>query len=196
MAFMDYTPIGAISNWMYTNPANKASGYLDQIPETLRPYFEPYAKAGQDTIPTLQNEYNKMLGDPGEFLKKIGAGYNESPGYKFMRDQGLVGINNAAAAGGMLGTPQHQQQSGELATNLANQDFYNYLSNALKSYMGGLQGTQDMFHTGYQAGSNYGEDLAQALMSKANLAYSGQQNQNNFRGGLVQSLAGMAGGFF
>lgn len=196
MALMDYTPIGAVSNWAFQNPANKASGYLDQIPETLRPYFEPYIKAGQGTIPTLQGQYNNLLNNPGELYQKLASGYQSSPGYDFAKKQALGAIDNAAAAGGSLGSMGHQQQAGEMATNLANKDFNDYLNQILGLYGSGLSGTQDMFKTGFGASTNFGEDLAQALMSQGNLAYAGQQNQNNFRGGLLQSLAGLAGGFF
>lgn len=195
MALMDYTPIGAVSNWAFQNPANKASSYLDQIPETLRPYFEPYIKAGQSTIPALQGQYNNLLSNPGGLYNQLSQGYQSSPGYEFAKKQGLGAIDNAAAAGGMLGSNQHQQQAGELATNLANQDFSQYINQILGLYGHGLSGTQGMFNTGYQAGSNYGEDLSQALMSRANLAYSGQQNQNQARGGLLETLAGLAGRF-
>lgn len=196
MAFMDYTPIGAVSNWAFQNPAKKASGYLDQIPETLRPYFEPYINAGQGTIPTLQGQYNNLLNNPGDLYKSLSSGYQSSPGYEFSKNQALGAIDNAAAAGGMLGTQQHQQQAGQTATNLANQDFNNYLNQIFGLYGTGLSGAQGMFNTGFNASSNYGEDLAQALMSQANLSYAGQQNQNNFRGGLLESLSGLAGGFF
>ncbi len=92
----------------HEDPTKKAGKYYDQIPDQLRKYLEPYINNGMN---------------PGDFLKKIGAGYQESPGFQFEKKQGLGSIENAAAAGGMLGTQGHQQQAGELSTQLANRDY-------------------------------------------------------------------------
>jgi hypothetical protein len=103
---------------------------------------------------------------------------------------GLQGINNAAAAGGMLGTPQNQQQAGELATQLANQDFYNYLSKALGTYNTGLQGQQGLYNTGANASMGLGQNMASILGGQAGLAYKGQQEQNKYNADTMGNIIG------
>lgn len=148
----------------HDDPSKKAANFYDQIPDQLRKYLEPYFNNGQN---------------PGDFLKKIGAGYQESPGFQFAKKQGLGSIENAAAAGGMLGTQGHQQQAGELSTNLANQDYNSYLQNALGVY-----------NTGANAGGNLAQNLAQFLMSRGNLAYEGAAGNNRRKSNGLESLFG------
>ncbi len=108
-----------------------AMKFLDQIPGAMGKYLDPYINAGKGTMTDLQKQYQDLMNDPGSLLSKLGKGYQESPGFQFEKNQGLNSIGNAAAAGGMLGTMGHQQQAGELATNLANKDYGDYMKNAL-----------------------------------------------------------------
>jgi hypothetical protein len=176
----------------YENPYDKAQPYYEQAARDLPQYFNPSIQAGQRAIPQLEGAYGAML-DPNALIKKIGAGYQESPGYQFARNQGLTGINNASAAGGMLGSPQHQQEAGTLATNLANQDFYNYLKQALGLYGQGAAGEQSLFNTGTASGIGLGEDLASILASQAKAATQGQTAQNEHEQGGLGSLFGGLG---
>lgn len=160
------------------NPADASSKYYDQIPDTLKQYLGQYVNSGKNAMGDLEKDYGNLMNDPGSILARLGKGYTESPGFKFERDQGLNSINNAAAAGGMMGTNMHQQQSGELATNLANRDYGDYLKNAMGMYGQGLHGKQGINEMGYGASNNLAQMLAQTLMSKGNMAYEGQAAKN------------------
>lgn len=160
------------------NPADAASKYYDQIPDTLKQYLSQYINSGKTAMGDLEKEYGNLLNDPGSILARLGKGYTESPGFKFERDQGLNSINNAAAAGGMMGTNMHQQQAGELATNLANKDYGDYLTRAMGMYGQGLHGKQGINEMGYGASNNLAQMLAQTLMNKGNMAYEGQAAKN------------------
>ena len=46
------------------------------------------------------------------------------------------------------------------------------------AYGMGLQGEQGMAQMGLNASGMYGQQMQDALMSQANMAYTGQQNQN------------------
>lgn len=189
----------------YNNPADKAKPYLDQVPGEVGQYYNPYINSGRQALGQNQNEYNALLGgrgdlqsilmqllkNPGDFYNQIGQGYQESPGFQFRRDQGLNAINNAAAAGGLAGSQQHQQQAGQLAGNLAEEDYQRYLQQVLGLFGQGLQGTGSLYDRGLQGNEElnrlgYGAsgDLAKTiydnLQSQANLAYSGQENQNQY----------------
>lgn len=176
-----------------------ADKYLDQIPDQLKKYLMPYINAGQGSLGKVGGEYDKLLSDPNALIAKLGAGYKESPGYQWRLNQGTNAINNAQAAGGMAGTGQHQQMAGELAGNLANQDFQQYLNQALGLYGTGLQGHQGLTELGAGAGGSLGNSLAQMLMARAGLGYQKGLNQNqqnsDFFSGLLGNLGNLKGLF-
>lgn len=145
--------------------------YLQQIPSTIQPYYQPYMDAGTSSIPTLQDQYTKLLTDPGAVFNQMGQSFQQSPGFDFAMQQALQGSGHAAAAGGMAGSPQHEQQNQELATNLANQDYYNYMNQVTGLYGKGLSGEQDFFKTGFNASKSYSDQVAQALAAQAQLQY-------------------------
>jgi hypothetical protein len=189
------------------NPANAANQYLNQIPGVMNPYFQPYINAGQQVDPQLQQLYSQMIGNPQQFYNQMGQGYKESPGYQTRLQQALGGAGNAAAAGGMLGSPMHQQQAAQISGDMASQDYEQYLNHMLGLFGGGLSGQQGISNRGYEAGTRYGENLGNILGNQADVAFKGQAGQNlqnnqnwsNLFGGLGQAapwlMSGMGGGF-
>ena len=176
------------------NPADAANKYFNQIPGQTKQYYQPYMEAGKGAMSDLQNQYKDLLG--GGVYDKLGAGYKESPGYQFKLKQALGAGGNAAAMGGMLGTPQHQEQAMDTANGLASQDFNDYLGKQMGLYGLGLQGTQGLNQMGYNANSDYGSMLANLLGQQGQYAYAGQagknqqgsQNMNNIFGGISTLL--------
>lgn len=183
------TMLGGLFGGGDSSDAEKdASKYLQQIPGVMSKYMSPYTQAGQAAIPTLEQQYNQLLSDPGALMSKFGQSFQTSPGYQFSVDQATQAANRAAAAGGMVGSPAEQQQLGQTVTGLANQDYYNYIDRTLGLYGRGLQGWQGLETGGQQAATTSAQDMAEALMNQANLAYSSdinkQQQQQGFWGGL------------
>ncbi|HEX2549284.1 MAG TPA: hypothetical protein VHM20_05605 [Gammaproteobacteria bacterium] len=164
----------------FNNPASASMPFLQQIPETLRPYFQPYINKGNEVDPVLKNQFNSMTTNPGNFLSSVSQGYEQSPGYQFKLNQALKAANNAAAAGGMLGSGQHQFQNEQIAEGLANQDFETWLNRVLGIFGGGQKGLQGISDRGFDASTGYGNDLASALMSQASFAGEGAAEQNRF----------------
>lgn len=177
-----------------SNPANKAMPYLQQVPGTVTPYYQPYIDTGNQASSILQNQYSNLVNNPGGTLNTIGQSFNQSPGYQFQLQQALYGANNAQAAGGMAGSPQNVQQNESLANNLANQDYYNWLNHALGLYGQGLSGEQSLYNTGYGASDALAKELSRNLYSEAGLQYSGQANKNMAESSLFGGLAGDAAG--
>lgn len=200
------------------NPYDAASKYYNQIPSRMLPYYQPYMNAGQGALNQLQGQYGNLLGnyqgvqgqynqlmnDPDAFLAKIGSGYQKSPGFDWQMNQGMNAANNAAAAGGMAGSPQHQQQAATMAEGLANQDYYNYMNHALGLYNTGLQGNANLYgaglsglqglnQMGYNAANEYGQDIGNYLMNQGNMAYAGQAAQNQARGSQWGDIFGALG---
>ncbi len=178
----------------YHNPAGAANPYFNQIQQQLPGYFQPYMNAGSASLPILQQQYGQLLNNPAGLMNRIGSTFQASPGYKWQVGQAEDAVNNAASAGGMLGSPQEQQQMAQTVGNLANQNYYNYLNQGMGAYGMGLQGMGNLANLGYRASSSLGEDLANALMSQASLAYAGQQNQNEEEQGGLGGLGGLISG--
>ena len=181
------------------DPMKEANKYYDQIPGMMKPYYDPYVQAGQHQIPGLVM-MNILISakDPGSIIARLAGGYQKSPGYNFQLGEGERAIGNAAAAGGMAGTAQHQQQAGTMANNLANQDFQQYLQQAMGLYGRGLGGKEGLMDQGYKAGSSLSENLAQLLGRKGDLAYKeraflDKQKNNN---GMWNNIFGGLGSIF
>ncbi len=164
----------------FINPAHAARPYLDKIPETLSPYFNPYIERGNRAGDFLEGQYGQMARDPAGFLASMSQGYQQSPGYQYRLNEALHGANNAAAAGGMLGSPANQAGNEQVAEGLANQDYEQWLNHVFDLFGQGHSGYQNFFNKGYGASTNYGEDLARALESQASLAYQGANARNKY----------------
>lgn len=175
------------------NPADGAMPYLDQIKGMIEKYMNPYVNAGQQAIPTLQGQYGQLINDPGSVMNRIGAGFQQSPGYQFQVDQATGAANRAAAAGGMAGSPMEQQNLAGTVNQLANQDYGNYMNRGMNMYSQGLGGLSHMFDTGFNAASLSAQDLMDMFMSQAKLKYAGQANQNQADGSGWGALLGGAG---
>lgn len=204
--------IGAgIGSFFTQNPADSAMPYLNQIPGLFNPYIQngqaaygnlsQYMNNGVQAGQMLMPQYNSLVNNPALMMNKIGSTFQQSPGYNWQVNQALGAANRAAAAGGMAGSPAEQQQIAGVTNQLANQDYYNYLNHALNLFGTGLSGLSNMYGQGMGVGENiyntgYGAagDEASALMSQANLAYAGQQNQNqSMMGGMGSLLSGLGG---
>lgn len=173
-------------------PASAAKPYLDQIPGQTQQYYQPYFESGTRQLPKLEEQYNDLMTNPGGKYNKIGESFQQSPGFKFAMQQALQGSEHAANAGGMTGTPQHEQQNMQLATDLANQDYYNYMGGATGMYNQGVQGAQGMANQGQQAGSSMADMIAQALNAQANNAYENQAQVNKNHNNLISTGVGLA----
>jgi hypothetical protein len=182
----------------YSNPANAAMPYLQQVPGTITPYFQPYVDAGQGALQTLLQNYQQLLNNPGALISQVGSGYQQSPGYQYTQNSAMNAANAAAAAGGSLGTTQHQQEAAQQSADIANQDYQQYLNQALGLYGAGLQGEQGINKMGYQASSELAQDLASNLASEGSLAFQGAQGQNAANASMVglasAGIGGLLGG--
>ncbi len=177
-----------------TDPSKAAMPYYQQIPDILKKYMQPYIDSGTAASGDLSKQYEELRNDPGSLMARLGKGYTASPGYEFEKTQGLQGINNAAAAGGMLGTAGHQQEAGELETNLANKDYSDYLKQALGLWGQGITGEEGIADKGFESSSGMSKALSDMLESEGNLAYTGQQSRNDARTAWIKALMGGLGG--
>lgn len=185
----------SISGALFGNAADQANPYYDQSRQQLQQYMDPYHQSGLRSMGMLEGQFGNLLNDPGGKLNQMGQGYQESPGFKFALQQAMQGAGNAAAAGGMAGSPQHEQQNMGLATNLANQDYNQWLQNAMGLYGAGLSGAQNMYGIGAGASQGLGEGMSSLYQNQGMANMAGQQNSNNLLAGLMGSAMGAASPF-
>lgn len=162
------------------NAPNAANPYFEQIKAILDQYYKPYIEAGSRAIPKLEEQYGNLIDNPVGFINDMGKGYQKSPGYDFALQQALQGGTHAANAGGMGGSPQHQQWAMQTATGLANQDYGNWLSRALGAYQTGLTGEQGLFNGGIDTTNAFTEGMGNALSTQGTMNYMNEQNKNQF----------------
>lgn len=177
------------------SPSDAANQYLNQIPGQTSQYFNPYIQGGQNQFNQLGEQATGLMNNPGGKLNDIGANFQQSPGFKFALEQALGGANRAAAAGGMAGSPANQQQDMQLANDIANQDYYNWLGQATGLYGQGLNAAQNEANLGLNAGTNQANNIATLLAQQGQNAFN-QQSANNIRkGGAFSDILGGLGKF-
>ena len=178
------------------NPANVANSYLDQIPEALRPYFQPYIDKGKTAGDKLTGQYGQMTENPGEFYNNLGKGYKESPGYQATLREALAGANNAAAmgGGGGLGTPGHENYAANAAGDVANKDYQQYIDHIMGIFTQGQKGQQSEEEQGFKAGTDYGTSLGNNLGQKAQYGYAGEAGKNQQKSQMWSNIFKLLGG--
>ncbi len=160
------------------NPSDAAMQYLKNIPGYAEKGYRPYMDAGTSMMPGMNDLYQQMMQNPGEFFNKIGAGYKESPGYQHALKEAMGGIGNAAASGGMAGSPMHQQLAGEEASDMASKDFQQYINNVLGIQDRGTTGGENTVGRGFDATGRYVDTMGSNAAAQAGLAYKGTDWQN------------------
>jgi hypothetical protein len=186
---------GAVGNIFapWGNPADAGMGYLDELKRQLPGYYEDYINRGGRMGNAAEGQYNQLMNDPGGRLNQIGGGYQQSPGFQASLKNALSSANASAAAGGMAGSPMAQYHSMQTATDLSNQDYDKWMQNALGLYTGGLNGAQNMYGIGANASNSMANNMSQLAGTQAQLAYEGQNAQNQHNGGMWGNLFGGAG---
>lgn len=178
------------------SPAGAANNYYDQIPDATNPYYQPYTDAGKTQLDQVNKQYTDLQNNPGGKYNDIGKEFQNSPGFKAALEQALGGANNAAAAGGMAGSPQHEQQNMGIATDLENQDYYNWMNGATDFYKEGLHGGQTVSEQGQKSAKEQADLVAQIKAKQAQQAYEEQAGKNAGTGKAWGDIFGGIGKMF
>lgn len=169
------------------DPSKEANKYLDQIPGMGKQYYNPFIERGARSGDLLEGEYGKLL-KPTSFIDDIMKNYNMSAGATYQRDKLGKGIGATAAAGGFAGTPEHQQEYGEMANKIMSGDMQQYLENALGLYNRGLGGEEGFFGKGYDASKELADLIGGTLSSQAGGAFQGASQTNASRDAFMNAL--------
>ena len=177
----DY-PGGEVANMFfgnnYKNPAKSANETLDQIPGKTKEYMTPWYEAGKNALPGYTEFMQQMMQHPDQIINMLGQGYKKSPGYDWNLKQGQMAIGNAKAAGGMLGTPQHEQESAEMAQGLASKDFNTYMDRVMQGLGIGAGGVGGIVSQGAKSGESLADMIAKVLGQKAQNQFAGTAGEN------------------
>lgn len=213
-----------------TNPYKAAAPYLEHIPSELHQYYDPYVQLGnygRELQPGLVDSYRQMVGtpemsdmltgqyqqmaqDPNAYYAQLGQGFQQDPGYQYNLDQQLAAQDRAMAAGGMLGSPEHQKMNSQVASNLANQYYHNYLNDQLGIASAGLMGLENQrgaglsglgnisgqdLNYGFNAANQLGSGMSDYWRNRAGLAAGrAQDSRNRIQGGIGSFLGGFSSG--
>lgn len=161
-----------------SNPSEFAMPYLNEIPGTVSPYYQPFIQGGQEAQGQANPQYSQMAQDPGAFIERLMSGYTPSRGYQFKQREMEKALRSEAAHGGFLGTPYAQQQQGELVQGLLGQDMQQFLENLMGAQGRGLGGLENRIGRGYESSHGLGNILGSVLGTKAGLGFQGQAQQN------------------
>lgn len=182
------------------SPADAANKYLNQIPGVAHQGYDPYIQQGKEADTALNGQYSSMTQDPQAFIDNLMKNYQTSEGYNFQKNALTKDLGNAAAAGGVAGTPLDQMNQGQAIQGLLSQDQQQYLQNALGVFGQGQAGQQGVSNRGYSATGSLTDTLGNALNQQGGLAFQGQTQKNSDRNAMIQSLIKAlgvgAGGYF
>lgn len=174
-----------------------ANPYLNRITPAAENRFNPYINRGNEAGNLVHGEYQNLVNNPYQMHEDIFSNYTPSKGFEFNLEQSLRAMRNSAAAGGYGGTEAEQTRQGQLASQLANQDFGEYFNRILGLYNTGLEGEQGFSNQGYNANENVAGIEGQTLGAQSGLAFQNatqkNQNKNDLAKALLQAL-GYVGG--
>lgn len=180
MGMLD-TLFGGGAEGGYGDLSGRIQDAIDQIKQNMSPYMN----AGTDSLNNLQNFF-KQYSNPQDFYDKTMANWTMTPAAKMQEQYGTKAMNQAAAAGGTVGTPAQQEALARFDQNLVSGDQQNYLSNIMG--IGGqyTSGEGNIMNTGYNAAMNSGNTIADLLRDLGSSQMQGDMAHanafNNFLG--------------
>lgn len=176
----------------YQNPGKAANGYLGQIQGQISPYYQPYINSGINAMGSLEDQYKQLLSDPTAIMNIIGSNFQASPGYQYNVNQATSAANNAAAAGGMAGSPAEQAALANQVSGMASQDYNNYMKQGLGLYDQGLGVAGNINQMGYNASDQMAQSLVKMLMAQAQAAAASAKSSNSQSGSIWGAIGDMS----
>ena len=177
----------------YQNPADAAMPYLNQVPDYVHQYYDPYISNGLSAGQTNMSVYGSMASNPQQYYNNLYSGYNVSPYAQYQSDQMQKAATSAAASGGYAGTDSDIARQEEEQNAILSNDWNQYLSQVLGIQNTGLAGNQQMYNTGFNASNMSAEDLIGMLNAQAGLAYNSVNNQNAYNAQKYNNSMGALG---
>lgn len=195
---------GLIGGMMSGNGYDQMGNYIGQGRDAIQKnfdqglgYLDPYNQAGMAAM----GQYGQALGRMGNstgFLNNIMNQYQTSPQAAYQSREMQRASNNAAAAGGQLGSPAEQMAMSRYQQGITSNDQQNWINNNLginNQYLSGLQGLTGMgFNAAGQMNQNrmgLGENINNSYMNQGLAGMNGAAARGSGIGDLVGGIAGM-----
>jgi len=140
----------------------------------------PWREAGVRAIGSLEDvtqEYADVIRDPSLYV--------QSPGYDWLRQQGMKNIGRQASAAGQFGSGGYDKDLISYNQGLALQDYGGYLGR-MESLLNRYAGTAGMGQTSSHTLANIGQNAANVSGAAQAAGYIGQANA---RTGLYNNLS-------
>ncbi|MBL4707466.1 MAG: hypothetical protein JKY48_03385 [Flavobacteriales bacterium] len=186
---------GLMSSGFQNNPYDQGINTYQQFPGQAHQFLDPYLQAGRQAIPEYEQQINQGIHQPWQLQDNIMGHYQQSPwAQEQMRATGRA-MNNAAVAGGSLGSPNENLAMQERMRGIVSQDQQQYYQNSMEPYRMGMQGLQFGVGMGNRTGM-YATGMAQQYlqnMAKMRMAQTGFENRQTGEG--ISGVTGIAGGF-
>lgn len=136
--------------------------------------LEMYYQSREDTAPWreagergLTQTENLLAAGPGKF--------EASPGYEFVKSEGLKGINNALSARGKVDSGQAAKEAGRYVTGLASQEYGNFWNR----YQDKLRGYQSLSGIGQSTAQQNAQNALATGQNVAGLQAAGISGAGN-----------------
>lgn len=176
----------------YKDPGKAANPYLDAIERDSISRFKPYTD-NSSIGPGLTDQYGRMASDPVGSMEAIRGQYKQGAGHKRALYDAMMAGDNAAAAGGMAGTPMHQNQRMEDIAGINDQYERAWTRDAMDNQRYGMQGQQGMFDRSMDANRYLNETTGDLNYSRAKMGMNNAQQGNRMKMGLIKLLMQGAG---
>lgn len=161
-------------------------GALDQSYTNQLNLLQPYQQTGDKALST----YSSMLGLGGAPVDY--SAFQNSPDYQFALQQGQLGLDRTAAAGGNLFSGGRMKEAAAFNSGLASQN-YNAYANRLSALANLGPQTAGML-AGYQG--NLGQNKANMLASIGDARAGGYLGQANSYSSAASNLMNFVGSFY
>ena len=151
------SPLFAFLGGMFGKSGDPYKDYMKQYQDWVNKaqnVQNPFVNAGTGAIGDYQKWLSGMQ-DPSKFINNMMGQYQESPWAKYQQNQAMHAGQNAASAGGLIGSTPYMQQAQQSAHDISGQDMGNWMQNVL--------GINNQYGQGQNNLINYGSNAANAL---------------------------------
>lgn len=129
---------------LFSNPSKKAISSLNNIDQNAQNAMQPYNQFS-NLGPQISQQYQQMYSNPMQYMNDMRSQYEKTPQHELALQDSMKMANNAAVAGGMVGTPMHQRDLMSTASGINNQYEQQFIDKAMNAQKYGLQGAQGLY---------------------------------------------------
>ena len=176
------------------NGARAGMDWMSKLPGYLQDALGAYNKIGQGAAGGLGIGSAGLYFNPTGSVDQYTQQFYKSPYYNQMIKDMTAGANNAAAAGGTLGTGQNQIDAANLIRNFASGQQQQYLDNVYRQQALGEQGLYGLAGIGENAGQGIASGMTNYANMMAQLAAAQGAAQGRQMGGIIGSASNIISG--